>query len=213
LRGKIDTQSIRTTGLRDHDVPPLPLDERLYRAGQHVVLSRLFFDLWFYFGGAETRPKIIETMGEYNEFFRFTPHAYFVAYVVHIAAMFERRRDTINLMRLAHEMKAARLIPVQVIAELDALLAEATPIASKVTILRHYAFAHRSATISYDAAFKKAAVTAAQLRDLTELALKIANRLLMARGLKDEVFTPLPLEAAEAMMKALAAAQPVSSPN
>jgi len=28
------------------------------------VLSRLFFDLWFYFGGAETRPKIIETMGE-----------------------------------------------------------------------------------------------------------------------------------------------------
>ena len=51
------------------------------------------------------------------------------------------------------------------------------------------------------------------MRDLTELALKIANQLLLARGLKDEVFTPLPLEAAEAMMKALAAAQPVSSPN
>jgi hypothetical protein len=185
---------------------PLPLNERLYRAGQHVVRSRLFFDLWFYFEGPETRPKIIETMREYNEFFRFTPHAYFVAYVVHIAAMFDKRTDTISLVRLAREMKKACLIQRQAITELDGLLAEATPIVSKVAILRHHAFAHRSATISYDAAFKKAAVTAAQLRDLTEIALKIANRLLLARGLRDEVFTPLPLEAAEAMMKAIAAA-------
>jgi hypothetical protein len=109
-------------------------------------------------------------------------------------------------MRLVREMKAACLIQGQAIKQVDALLAEAIPIASKVTILRHYAFAHRSASISYGAAFKKAAVTANQLRDLTETALKIANRLLLARGLKDQVFTPLPLEAAKAMMKALAAA-------
>lgn len=168
--------------------------------------ARLFFDLWFYFVGAETRPNIIETMREYNEFFRFTPHAYFVSYVVHIAGMFDKRKDTINLTRLAQEMKAAHLVHGQAITEVEALLAQATPLVSKVTVLRHNAFAHRSASISYDAAFEKAAVTAAQLRDLTELALKIVNRLLLARGLKDEVFTPLPLEDAKAMMKALTAA-------
>jgi hypothetical protein len=145
-------------------------------------------------------------MREYNDFFRFTPHAYLVAYVVHIAAMFDRRRDTISLVRLAHEMSAARLIQGQTITEVEALLAKATHIVSKVTLLRHNAFAHRSASISYDVAFKKAAVTAAEMRDLTEIALKIANRLLLARGLNDEVFTPLPLATAEAMMKALAAA-------
>jgi hypothetical protein len=182
----------------------LALDERLYRAGQHVVRSRLYFDLWFYFEGAETRPNIIGTMREYNEFFRFTPHAYFVAYVMHIAGMFDNRKDTINLTRLAREMKAAHQIQGQAITEVDALLAQAAPVASKVTVLRHNAFAHRSASISHDGAFKKAAVTAVQLRDLTELSLKIVNRLLLARGLKDEVFTPLPLEAAEAMMRALA---------
>ena len=90
----------------------LPLEERLYRAGQHVVRAGLFLDLWFYFEEKTTRAKIIETMREYNEFFRFTPHAYFVAYVVHIAAMFDRRRDTISLPRLAKEMKEARLPPV-----------------------------------------------------------------------------------------------------
>jgi uncharacterized protein YfeS len=145
-------------------------------------------------------------MREYNEFFRFTPHAYLVAYVVYIAGMFDKRKDTINLIRLSQEMKAAHLIQGQTITEVDALLASVTPLVSKVTILRHNAFAHRSASISYDAAFKKAEVTADQLRDLTELALKIVNRLLLARGLKDEVFTSLPLEAAKAMMKALAAA-------
>jgi hypothetical protein len=36
------------------------------------------------------------------------------------------------------------------------------------------------------------------------VALKIANRLLVARGLKDECFTTAPREAAEAIMKVLA---------
>lgn len=87
---------------------PLPLEDRLYRAGQHVVRARLFLDLWFYFEQKITRDEIIETMREYNEFFRFTPHAYFVSYVIHIAAMFDRAKDTISLTRLAREMKAAQ---------------------------------------------------------------------------------------------------------
>jgi hypothetical protein len=119
--------------------------------------------------------------------------------------MFDKRKDTINLVQLAREMKAAHLIQGQAITELETLLAQAAPFASKVTILRHNAFAHRSASISYDAAFDKAEVTANQLRDLTELAQKIVNRLLLARGLKEVAFTPLPLEAAKDMMKALAA--------
>jgi hypothetical protein len=183
----------------------LPLEERLYRAGQHVVRARLFLDLWFYFEEKTTRAKIIDTMREYNEFFRFTPHAYFVAYIVHIAAMFDRRKDTISLPRLAKEMKMSRLLQGNSAAEVDRLLAEAAPIASKVLVLRHYAFAHRSARISYDDAFKQAAVKPNQLHELTEVALKIANRLLLARGLKGEAFTTLPREDAEKMMKALAA--------
>lgn len=140
-----------------------------------------------------------------QRFFRFTPHAYQVAYIVYLAGMFDKRKDTINLVQLAREMKAAHLIQGQAITELETLLAQAAPFASKVTILRHNAFAHRSASISYDAAFDKAEVTANQLRDLTELAQKIVNRLLLARGLKEVAFTPLPLEAAKDMMKALAA--------
>src|SRR5437870_1242716 len=115
-------------------------------------------------------------MREYNEFFRFTPHAYLVAYVIYMAGMFDKREDTISLKPLTREMKDAAHIKGQDAAKVDALLAEAKPIADKVTILRHKAFAHRDAHISYNDVFKIAAVTPIQLRDLTEIALKISNR-------------------------------------
>jgi hypothetical protein len=53
----------------------LSLDKRLDRLGQHIVRARLYLDLWYYFEADDTRRHIIETMREYNEFFRFTPHA------------------------------------------------------------------------------------------------------------------------------------------
>jgi hypothetical protein len=182
---------------------PLPLDQRLDRIGQHIVRARLFLDLWFYFEERDSRRKIIDTMQEYNEFFRFTPHAYLVAYVIYMAGVFDKRRDTNSLARLIREVKSAGQLKAHDAAIVDALLTEAKPIADKVIILRHKAFAHRSAHLSYNDVFKMAAVKPDQLRDLTDITLKIANRLLLARGLQDQYFTELPREAAEAMMKAL----------
>jgi hypothetical protein len=182
---------------------PLPLNQRLDLIAQHLVRARLFLDLWFYFEERDSRRKIIETMREYNEFFLFTPHAYFVAYIIYMAGVFDKRRGTISLCSLVREVKAAGQLKGQEAAAVDALLFGAEPIAEKVLTLRHMAFAHRSAHTSYDDVFKMAAVKPKQLRDLTDIALKIVNRLLLARGLRDQEFTQLPLEAAEAMMKAL----------
>ncbi len=185
-------------------VKPLPIEERLETAAQLVLRSRIFYDIWRFFEGAESRPAIIDTMHRYSEFFRFDPHAHFVAFIVHIAALLEKRNDTINLPSLAKEMKASGLISTQEAAKADALLGQAAPLASKVTILRSNLFAHRSAALSYSEAFKTADVTPNELRNLTDIALKIVNCLLMVRGLKDHVFNTLPLTDAEAMFKSLA---------
>jgi AbiU2 len=85
---------------------PLPLDERLETAAQLVLRARAFYDLWRFFEGAETRPAIINTMRLYSEFFRFDPHAHFVSFVVHVAALFDKRSDSINLPALANELAA-----------------------------------------------------------------------------------------------------------
>jgi hypothetical protein len=182
----------------------LPLNERLDRIAQHVILARLFIDLWFYFEENDSRRQIINTMWDYNEFFRFAPHAYFMAYVIYMAGVFDKRGDTISFGPLVREMKAAGHLQGPDAANVDALLAKTKVVAGKVTILRHKAFAHRDAHTSYDDVFKLAAVTPVQLRELTDLALNIANHLLAARGLQDQHFTELPREAAQEMMTALA---------
>jgi hypothetical protein len=182
---------------------PFPLNQRLDRIGQHIVRARLFLDLWFYFEERDSRRKIIDTMREYNEFFRFTPHAYLATYVIYMAGVFDKSKGTISLAPLIREVKAAGQLKANDAAIVDALLGKAKPIAEKVAMLRHKAFAHRSAHIAYDDVFKMAAIKPDQLRNLTDIALKITNRLLLARRLQDQYFTELPREAAEAMMQAL----------
>lgn len=192
-------------GRRLGQASALPLKVRLDRVAQHVIRARLFLDLWSYFEEDRSRREIFETMDEYSEFFRFTPHAYLVTYVVYIAGVFETRRDTISFAALISQMKAAGQLEGQEEA-VSNLLSVAKPIAKKVAVLRNNAIAHRTVSMSYDDVFKQAEVTPGELRDLTDVALEIANRLLRACGLQDQYFTDLPREDAVSMMTALAKA-------
>lgn len=190
---------------RDNLRDPLPLNERLERIGQHIVRARLFLDLWFYFEEHESKQKIIDTMCRYNEFFRFTPHAYLTTYVIYISGVFDKRGDTVSFKRLVQDIEKIGSLNPQSTEDVKMLLAEAEPIVKKVGTLRNKAFAHRSAHISYNDVFKIAAVKPNELRNLTDVALKAANRLLSACSLPRQHFTTLPREAAEDIMKALAA--------
>src|SRR5205085_10184821 len=127
----------------------LPLNQRLDRIAQHIIRARLFLDLWFYFEEQHSRSKIFEIMEEYNEFFRFTPHAYFVSFVIYIAGVFDKRRGTISFAHLVREMQASARLSNHDVAKINKLLEKAKPIADTVLMLRHEAFAHRSAHISY----------------------------------------------------------------
>ena len=187
-------------------VPALPLKDRIDRVAQHIIRARLFLDLWFYFEEDRSRREIIETMREYGEFFRFAPRACLVTYVVYTAGVFETRQDTISLVVLIREMKAAGRLSGQDETAACGLLSSAKPIAKKVAILRNNAIAHRTVSMSYNDVFKLANVTPGELRDVTDIALKIANRLLLSCGLQDQHFTDMPRQDAVRMMTALAKA-------
>ena len=185
----------------------LPLDTRLRTAGQLVVRAKVFYDIWRYFAGQETRRSIFDTMNSYSEFFRFDVHAHLVAFAVHITMLFDRRKDTISLPNLVKDVKDTQAIPSGDVAEIAALLMEAAPLVDKVKTLRDNVFAHRSAMMDYEQAFKEAGVTPNQFGQLTDIALKVANRLLLARGLGEQVFMTAPLAHAQAMMAALSGSE------
>jgi len=181
----------------------VPIDTRLEIAAQLVVRARIFYDIWRYFEGEETRVIIIDTMREYNEFFRFAPHAHFLAFIIQAASLLETRDDTVNLHGLARELMESGTISTQDTSEVSALLSRVKPLASKIAILRNNVFGHRNSNLSYSQTFEKAAVTPNELCDLTDLMLTFVNRLLTMRNLSTHAFTALPVSDAERMMKAL----------
>jgi HEPN superfamily AbiU2-like protein len=179
------------------------MNDRLERAAQLVVRSRIFFDIWFFLDQAETRSDTVDVIDTFYEFFRFDVHAHFVAFTIHMAALFETRTDTINLRSLFNEMKAENSVSSTDAAEINVLFSQATDAAKKVATLRNKLFAHRSATDSYEDAFNEANVTADELRDLSDVALRIVSRLLRANGLYAQCFNHLPVQDAEAILNAL----------
>lgn len=182
----------------------LPINERLRTAAKLAVRTRIFLDLWFHYAGQPTRPGILGAMNEYPEFFRFDEHAHFVSGVLHLSALWEQRRDTVSLPNLSQEV-AGELRP-ELREALITSLSEAQVTARKVCILRSNLFAHRSAVLSYAAAFELCRLTADELLALSDRSLTIANLLLGSRNLPQEAFTPLPVAHLSSMLTAIAPA-------
>lgn len=179
---------------------PLPMDERITLSAQLIKRARVFYDIWWFYEGADTRPLIRDTMDRYSEFFRFDTHAHFVSMVVHLAGLFENRRDTINFTALIREAAASELFPSETLAQAQDVIKEIQNLPSKLAILRSNLFAHRSDSLSYTEAFQKADVTPNQLRDLIGAGLRIANILLLARRLPEQFFDELSREDAERLL-------------
>jgi hypothetical protein len=184
-------------------MPTLSFDVRIDRAGHLIVLARRFYDVWWLYVGVDTRAAILDSMNRFPEFFRFDEHAHFVSLVTHLASLFERRSDTINFESLVDEAEVNNLMPANFIAEARAALDSVAHIRPKVAILRSNTFAHRSASLSYEDAFRKAAFTPNQLRDMTVAGLSIANALLAGRGLGPVLFTKSTAEHTRGMLRAL----------
>lgn len=184
-------------------MPQLPFDERIERAGHLIVLAQRFYDVWWLYEGADTRPSILAAMNRFPEFFRFDSHAQFVALVTHLASLFESRSDTINFSALISEAEVDQLIPVTALAAAKGKLDQVSDLRPKLTILRNNSFAHRSASLSYDNSFIRAAITPFQLRNLIDAGFGIINTLLTERGLQECFRTRSTLEHAKGMLRAL----------
>jgi len=172
-------------------------------AGHLAVRARVFLDIWWVYEGATTRGKYLATMNRFSEFYRFDPHAHFVAMVMYLSQLFELRGDTLNLPSLLENAPSAK-VATPVAEQGRSILEAVKPLVAKVMILRSNLFAHRSAKLSYAEVFDLAKVTADQLRELSDAALRIANLLGDAAGVGEKIVHDLSPAHAEAVLKALA---------
>jgi hypothetical protein len=149
----------------------MPFSERVAIAVQLAIQARIFFDLWWLYEGP-TREGNLENLNVYPEFFRFDSHAHFVSYIVHIAALFESRSNTINVPLLVDEAEHNGIYKGTV-NKLRKQLSSSDDLIKKAIILRSNLFAHRSPALTYAEIFRLAEVNADQLRSLADLSFSV----------------------------------------
>lgn len=181
----------------------IPLDERLDTLIQQIIRTRIYYDLWWFYVGELTRPRIVGALNDFPEFFRFDIHAHFVSMIVHGAVVWDTKNGTISLPNLAREILDPKRCPghVRVNEELEAQKLKAAGILK----IRRGAIAHRSAFEDYATVFQSAGVAPAKLPEMISAWLRIANKLRQIHdpALLEAEFHQLPLHALSGMIHAL----------
>lgn len=148
----------------------------------NVIRSRISWDLWWVQEGSDERPKNLEAMNRFPDFFRFDAHAHLVASISAAYRTHDKRRDVRSLHTLVEASRSGAEVSPGVADECAKLLGSVEELSKKLATLRNKAIAHTDLTRSYDEVFKAAGITPFQLRFLLEAALTIVNKFEHALG-------------------------------
>jgi hypothetical protein len=181
----------------------MEFDEKIALLQQLTMRAYIFHQIWWIYEGVDTKPKFDAAYHDFSEFLRFDCHAQWVSMIMYLSLLFEARRDTVNLRALIQEAATAG-VPAAQIDTATQILKQADHLAKKVAILRSNLFAHRSAELSYEDAFRKAEITPNQLRELAEASLRALNVISKARGGPEPSFSHLTREHTLRMLDKLA---------
>jgi hypothetical protein len=181
----------------------LPYKKRVWIATQTAGRAQVSYDLWWYYEGVDTRPKIIDQLRRYSEFFRFDIHAHFVSTVVGLGSVFEpHNRKSVNFSSLVKEA-SHHGVPDSVIKIAGSKIEEMQDVRRGVKTLRDKLFAHIDAFLPYESVFQNANITPDDIPKLADAGLEIGNSLLRHIGAEQQFFSNLALEDAENLFEDL----------
>lgn len=142
-----------------------------------LIVAGLNYEIWWVYKEKNSRKRYAGTMNAYSPFFQTGIHAHFVAYLVAIYRIYEKRKNTLNIPRLLDMVEKSKRLPHQALTDVKTLYNEAKPLWLKVFILRNSVFGHRSEALDVTAAFRKADVTPNELKRLITITKKLLNKI------------------------------------
>jgi hypothetical protein len=155
------------------------IDQHLEELLQTVKAARANYDIWWAY--KKDRPKYVDVLNEYLEFFRVSIHAHFVAMLMALYKLYDKRSDSIGVDALIEEALADAEFTKDDSEKIARYLDLAKPISEKVKVLRHKLFAHRDRKFDYDDTFSAVQIKYDDFRDLTEYTINILNIVLYSR--------------------------------
>ncbi|OQY00267.1 MAG: hypothetical protein B6I26_08590 [Desulfobacteraceae bacterium 4572_130] len=133
-----------------------------------IITAQLNYEICWALREKNNRKRYVDTMNEYPNFFCTSIHAHFVATVMALYKLYEKRKDTINLPKLVRTIKAESSIPPHDIATFEKEIEELKPLWVKISILRNNLFGHYSDSIENEMIWEKADLAYNQIKELIE---------------------------------------------
>lgn len=156
------------------------VDHHIAELRHGLLRAALNYEIWWAYKEKNSRQKYAGTMNQYSPFFQTGIHAHFVAYVMAMYGLYEKRKDTVNIPRLIETIKKSGKLSQADVAETEKLYRELKPIWVKVGILRNNVFGHCSEHVGAAAAFKQANTTPNELKRFIESTGQLLNIVSMA---------------------------------
>ncbi len=157
-------------------------DEYISELRHTVSVAVLNYDIWWVYKSDRTRPQYIDTMNRYRIFFTTSIHAHFVALIVALYRLYEKRRDTHNIPGLIELVEKEGLLSATALASVRAKSDGARPLWNKVAVVRNKAFGHRSAAHTDEDVFREAGVSPNDLKQLLDISKTLLNELTQERS-------------------------------
>ena len=142
-----------------------------------VTVAGLNYEIWWIYKEKNSRKKYVDTMNGYTMFFQTSIHAHFVALLVALYRLYEKRSDTINIPGLLKLFGKNDYISKEALNDIRKLHQEAHNLWIKVSILRNEVFGHRSIKYGVAKVFKRAGVTPNELTDLIQKTRVLLNKI------------------------------------
>jgi hypothetical protein len=158
--------------VKKNDVQASSMKDRIKQVADRVTFASMNYRIWRIYTEPSDRAKYLGVLQKYNPFFRTSLQAHFVATIITLYGLYETRRESISLTRLAQELSDAK-----VRSELQPLLDEANGIwRKKITILRNDVYAHLS-DIDFGAKFSEASISPNEIESLIKLSKDLVNKI------------------------------------
>lgn len=159
----------------------MAIDEHLAELTQTANRADLHYNIWWIY--KRERPEWVGAMNAYLGFFRASLGAHFVAMVMELYKMLDRRTDSIGLETLLEEAEKEPGFDPGVLASTRLGVDSLMPTWRKISKLRHKLFAHRDLQLDYESIMLSAAIAPDDFRDFIDKSFEVLDRLSSHRGL------------------------------
>jgi hypothetical protein len=139
-----------------------------------IYVAGLNYDIWRKYKGKKYRKLFLDADDHYPLFFQTSLHAHFVAVIVALYQLFEKRHDTVNFHHLLFLMKQVNRFNMKEINNIERKIEKLNPLWIKISTLRNKVFGHKTNEFNFDP-WQQVKITPNNIKKMIQRCQKLLN--------------------------------------